>query len=117
MDDRIIDHNNREFIPKNVDARRISDNITFTRRDVHEVYDELFGKALAEYNAKQKRSDRKITDYYKHIERDGRLKLFYEVVVQFGEVYTCGVASDNWAQTKLLLDDYMREFEQRNTYH
>lgn len=114
MDDGIISHNNREFIPKNVDAGRISDNITYTRRDIHEVYDELFGQALAEYNAKQKRSDRRITDYYKHIEQDGRLKPFYEVVVQFGDVHTCGVASDKWEQAKLLLDDYMCEFEQRN---
>lgn len=72
------------------------------RRDIQEVYGELFGQALAKYNAKQKISDCKITDYYKHIEKNGRLKPFYEVVVQFGDIETCGQKSDKWEQEKLL---------------
>ena len=114
MDDGIIEHNNRDFIAKNVDTERVSDNITYVCRDVHEIYDELFGKALTEYNAKQKRNDRKIADYYAHIENDGRLKPFYEVVVQFGNVESCGLTSGKWETAKLMLDSYMRDFEKRN---
>lgn len=47
VDDGVLGHNNREFIADNVDGGRISDNITYVRRDIREVYDELFGKALA----------------------------------------------------------------------
>lgn len=114
MDDGIIEHNNRDFIAKNVDTERVSDNITYVRRSIHEMYEELFGKALIEYNAKQKRNDRKITDYYEHIENDGRLNPFYEVVVQFGDVDTCGLKSGKWEEAKLMLDDFMRDFERRN---
>lgn len=114
MDDGIIDHNNREFIPKNVDAGRIQDNITYSKRNIREVYDELFGQALTEYNVKQKRADRKILNYYEHIKSDGRLKPFYEIVVQFGDIETCGLKSGKWEQAKLLLDDYMKDFESRN---
>lgn len=93
VDEGIIEHNNRDFIANNVDGERIQDNITYCKRDIREMYNELFGQALAEYNAKQSRSDRKIPDYYEHIKNDGRLKPFYEVVVQFGDMESCGLKS------------------------
>ena len=114
VDDGVLGHNNREFIADNVDGERISDNITYVRRDIREVYDELFGKALAEYNAKQRRNDRKIEDYYEHIKSGDRIKPFYEVVVQFGDVQTCGLKSGKWEDAKILLHEFMRDFEQRN---
>ncbi|MCH5204979.1 MAG: plasmid recombination protein, partial [Oscillospiraceae bacterium] len=114
LDDGVIGHNNREFIAKNIDAGRTGDNIIYAQRDIREMYNELFGQALAEYNAKQKRADRKIPDYYEHIKNDGRLKPFYEVVVQFGDVGSCGQQSGNWENAKQMLDEYMRDFEKRN---
>lgn len=114
VDDGVTEHNNREFIADNVDGERISDNITYVRRDIREVYDELFGKALAEYNAKQRRNDRKIEDYYEHIKSSDRVKPFYEVVVQFGDIQTCGLKSGKWEDAKILLHEFMRDFEQRN---
>jgi len=114
LDDGIIEHNNRDFIANNVDGERIQNNITYCKRDIREMYNELFGQALKEYNAKQTRADRKISDYYEHIKNDGRLKPFYEIVVQFGDMESCGLKSGKWEQAKLLLDDYMRGFEKRN---
>lgn len=114
LDDGVIEHNNREFIANNVDAARISDNVCYVRRDIREMYAELFGRAIEEYNAKQTRADRKIPDYYEHIKKDARLKPFYEVIVQFGDMETCGLKSGKWEQAKLLLDNYMRGFEKRN---
>ena len=114
VDDGVLGHNNREFIADNVDCERVNDNITYVSCDIREVYDDLFGQALAEYNAKQRRSDRRIEDYYEHITKSDRVKPFYEVVVQFGDVDTCGVKSDKWEQAKLMLDDYMRDFKRRN---
>ena len=114
LDDGVIGHNNREFIAKNIDAGRTGDNIIYAQRDIREMYNELFGQALAEYNSKQKRADRKIPDYYEHIKNDGRLKPFYEVVVQFGDVGSCGQQSGNWENAKQMLDEYMKDFEKRN---
>lgn len=114
VDDGVLGHNNREFIADNVDGERISDNITYVRRDIREVYDELFGKALAEYNAKQRRNDRKIEDYYEHIKSGDRVKPFYEIVVQFGDIQTCGLKSGKWEDAKILLHEFMRDFEERN---
>lgn len=114
VDDGIVEHNNREFIASNVDAERVQDNITYCKRDIREMYDELFGQALSEYNAKQKRSDRRIADYYEHTKKLGYVKPFYEIVVQFGDIESCGLKSGRWEQAKLLLDDYMKGFENRN---
>lgn len=114
VDDGVIGHNNREFIADNVDGVRVSDNITYVQYDIREMYDELFGKALAEYNAKQKRNDRKITDYHEHVKNSDRVKPFYEVVVQFGDVHSCGLKSGKCEDAKLLLHEYMRDFEERN---
>lgn len=114
IDDGVLGHNNREFIAKNVDPGRIQDNITYVSRDIREVYNELFGQALGEYNAKQRRNDRKIEDYYEHIESSDRVKPFYEVVVQFGDIQTCGLKSGKWEDAKILLHEYMHGFEQRN---
>lgn len=54
VDSGIIDHNNRSIIAKNVDASRISDNITYKQVELKEFYQQVFGAALAEYNAAQK---------------------------------------------------------------
>jgi hypothetical protein len=51
--------------------------------DIKKVYHELFDEALERYNAKQKRSDRRIDNYYEKI-RQG----------QAGEVISRGYSSD-----------------------
>lgn len=112
--DGVLEHNNREFSPHNVDATRTPDNITYINRDLCEFYDELFDEALAEYNQKQTRADRKIWDYYDHIKNGKQEKPFYELVVQFGDEKTCGLNSCNWELAKEMLGEYFREFEQLN---
>ncbi len=114
VDDGVIEHNNREIIAKNVHPARISDNITYTQIELKQFYNQIFGEALAEYNAKQKRDDRQIPDYYEHIKKSSKGKLFYEVVVQFGDLHNCGVGSEKWETAKTLLDEYMSDFEKRN---
>lgn len=114
VDSGIIDHNNRSIIAKNVDASRISDNITYKQVELKEFYQQIFGAALAEYNAAQKRADKRIPDYYEHIKKSNKEKLFYEIIVEFGDVLSCGKSSGNWETAKQMLDEYMREFEKRN---
>ena len=114
IDEGVIEHNNRVFIAKNVDGERVQDNITYCRMDIREKYDELFGQALAEYNARQTQSSRRIPDYYEHLKKSSKGKPYYEIVVQFGDMESCGQGSGKWEEAKLMLDDYMRGFEKRN---
>lgn len=114
IDEGVIEHNNRVFIAKNVDGERVQDNITYCRTDIKEKYDELFGQALAEYNARQTQSSRRIPDYYEHLKKSSKGKPYYEIVVQFGDMESCGQGSGKWEEAKLMLDDYMRGFEKRN---
>ncbi|MDR2532277.1 MAG: plasmid recombination protein, partial [Oscillospiraceae bacterium] len=109
-----IEHNNREFVSSNVDVTRMADNVTYIRQDIREAYEELFGDALEEYNAKQTRKDRKIHDYFQHIAEDKRRETHYEIVVQFGDSYNTAVGSENGKLAVKMLDKYMRKFQARN---
>ena len=79
-----VNHNTRAFSAKNVDKERSRDNVEFCHKDIKAVYHELFDEALERYNAKQKRSDRKIDNYYEKIRQGKQEKLFYEVIFQIG---------------------------------
>ena len=114
VDSGFLDHNNRVITAHNVDISRTSDNVTYAKIGLHDFYEQIFGEALAEYNAKQKRADRQIPDYYEHVKKSGKGKLFYEVVVQFGDLHDCGLGSENWNTAQAMLDEYMQKFEKRN---
>lgn len=71
-----LHHNNRKFIASNIDVERIPWNITYIQQSLAEAYEQLFGEAVAEYNAKQRRSDRKIDDYLSKIKHSEIMKKF-----------------------------------------
>ncbi|MCI5578583.1 MAG: plasmid recombination protein [Oscillospiraceae bacterium] len=100
-----MEHNNRDFFADNVDKSRTPNNITYVKRDLRELYHKLFDEALAEYNAKQNRPDRQIPDYYEHIRKGKKEKLFQEIIVMFGNSENCGVGSKNWETAVKLLDE------------
>lgn len=113
-------HNRRGYesigraIPDHIDQSRTQENVTLVDIPIKQAYDELFGEALAAYNAKQKRADRKIASYYDHVKglKTGE-KLFYEDVVQWGskEDFT----NEKTRQTaKKCLIEYVNGFEKRN---
>ena len=114
LDSGIVEHNNREFIAKNVVRERIPDNITYKRENIREFYNQLFGQALEEYNARKAHPYQRIPDYYEHIRKGKQEKPYEEIVVQFGDMLDCGLNSENWETAKAMLDEYMREFERRN---
>ncbi|MCR5736611.1 MAG: plasmid recombination protein [Eubacterium sp.] len=109
-----IGHNTRRFIADNVDASRTKDNITLINEDIKQVYHKLFDKALDEYNAKQKRKDRQIKNYYEKIKRSKQEKLFYEVIVQIGNMDDTGVGSYSAEIATQILKDYVELFQFRN---
>ena len=75
-----VNHNTRAFTAKNVDKRRSVDNVEFCQEYIKHVYHKLFDEALERYNAKQKRKDRMLDDYYEKIRRGKQEKLFHEVI-------------------------------------
>ena len=109
-----IGHDNRKFIAKNVDAARTNQNIVLVQDDIEQVYHELFDEALAEYNARQSRKDRRIKNYYEHIKRSKQEKPFYEVIFQIGnnEDTRCGTAEA--VITTKALNDFVKSFQKRN---
>ena len=114
VDAGVIGHNNRTFVAKNVNAEKISDNIVYVKKDLKEAYKEIFSEALEKYNAKQTRSDRVIVDYYEHIKNGNQEKLFYEAIIQFGDMKNAGVGTEGGERAKKMLDEYMKDFEKRN---
>lgn len=93
-------HNNRDFISPNVDRERIKDNIIIKQEDLGTAYEKIFGKAQAEYNAKQKRADRKIDNYFEKlfgkkpsseiIQNGNKTKSYYEFVAGIGDMHDTG---------------------------
>ena len=109
-----LGHNTRAFIAANVDADRTKDNITLVNEDLKKVYHKLFDDSLKKYNAKQKRKDRQIKNYYDKISRSKQEKLFYEVIVQIGNRDDNGVGSDMANIAVKALQDYVELFIRRN---
>ena len=81
-------HNNRtqKETTKNVNHDLTFLNVTLLDENIRNVYHELFDPSLEKYNAKQKRSDRKIKDYYSKIANSKQEKLFHELVVSIGNI-------------------------------
>ena len=109
-----LKHNSRVFYAENVDPSRSHLNIEYCNENIKDVYHELFDDALARYNAKQKRSDRKIENYYEKICSGKQEKPFHELVIQIGNRDTCAAATEDGAFAARLLDEYMQGFQTRN---
>lgn len=119
-----LSHNNRMFTAKNIDSSRTENNIVFVRQDLGEAYQQLFGKAVERYNVRQKRNDRKISDYFQHlfnrepsasvITGANKQKSFYEDLVQIGTKDDTSVGSADAKIAVACLREYMENFQERN---
>lgn len=107
-------HNSRAFKAKNVKEDYTQYNIEYCNENIKAVYHELFDKALERYNEKQTRNDRKINDYYEKIRTSKQEKLFHEVIFQIGNKDDMNAQSENGELAKKILDEFMRNFQQRN---
>ncbi len=109
-----VSHNTRTFSAKNVDKERSKYNMEFCHLNIKKVYHELFDDALERYNAKQKRSDRKIDDYYEKIRQSKQEKLFHEVILQIGNKDDTNAKSEEGQLAKEILIEFMEDFQKRN---
>lgn len=96
-----LTHTDRTLIADNVDKDRMKNNVILVNESLSEAYDKIFGEAQAKYNAKQKRKDRKIDDYFSKlfgvsadskeadvvIHNKNNQQSFYEWVVGVGGSY------------------------------
>jgi len=111
-----LNHNNRSIITANVDKDKIADDIIICQRSLKQLYHDLFDKALVEFNAKQTRKDRKISNYQEHIRHSRQEKEFYEVLFQVGNRDDTGVDSEMCKEAASVLEEYARSFEERNPH-
>lgn len=111
-----ISHNNRKFVAKNVDEKRVKDNVVLCNVDLKKTYDDLFGAALAEYNSKQKRKNRRIENYLDHIENGKQEKPFYELIFQIGNKDDTPCGTHDAEVATEILREYYAEFLERNSH-
>ena len=111
-----VAHNSRLFSAENVDSERTRLNIDYCNKPIKQVYHELFDEALAKYNAKQKRKDRVIPDYYEKIRTGKQEKLFHEIIFQIGNKEDMAATGKNAELTRTILDEYYQGFQERNPY-
>lgn len=118
-----IRHNNRELTEKefrsdahkHIKREKSKYNIQIFKRDIKDVYHELFDDALNAYNAKQKRKDRKIDDYYKHVQKSKNLDLQREFIVAVGNKADWEKLSiEEKKEVGEVLARYVRDFNERH---
>ena len=109
-----VNHNSRKFHTKNTDPERSCLNVEYCNENVKDVYHELFDEALARYNEKQTRSDRRIDDYYEKIRSGKQERPFHEIILQIGDKDNMGAKTENGQLAAKVLDKYMWDFQRRN---
>lgn len=114
-----IDHNNRAMSDKekkrnsHIDYSRSDENKYLVQEDIKKIYEREFGEALEKYNAKQKRKDRKIKDYYKHVQKSKKTKPQQEMIIQVGDKDDFSSKEDFQRANEILLE-WFGQFEERN---
>ena len=109
-----VNHNSRKFKAENVDGERSHLNVDYCNENIKKVYHKLFDEALQRYNEKQTRADRRIADYYEKIRNSKQEKPFHELILQIGDKENMGAGSENGNLARQVLDEYYREFQERN---
>ncbi|MGT2965559.1 plasmid recombination protein [Streptococcus acidominimus] len=118
-----IKHNNRDLSEEeylevqhqHIDKSKVGDNIYIKQENLKEVYQKLFGPSLADYNAKQKRKDRVIEDYYQHVKKSKTLDLQREFIVGIGNKQDWdGLKPEGKKIVGQMLATYVEEFQKRH---
>lgn len=114
-----INHNNRTMSEKqkerntHINSERSHENKYLVQKDLKALYQEEFGGALENYNAKQKRKDRKIDNYFKHIQSSKKTALQQEIIIQVGDKDDF-FSEANRENANEILEEWFADFEKRN---
>ena len=113
-----LNHNDRSIdrvSEKSWDPELSRKNVICRNIPIQEAYNQIFGKALNEYNQRQidvNHPERRIKNYYEHISRSKQEKPFYEFVVAFGNMNDKD--TDIYPSLQRCLDEYITNFDKRN---
>lgn len=100
-----------------IDWTKTHENVTLVRsKSLRSSVNEVFKPYVDEYNERQKRKDRRITDYYSKCLSNRNLTPTQEFVIQFGDKHTIFSADSvqNHEKFKELYSQYLKGFEDRN---
>src|SRR5574344_1259315 len=81
---RVDKHNYRKY-DNNSNLIEIIKGTSSLFNDVKELYEKEFKESVEEYNSKQTRDDRKITDYFKKISDNSKNDLACEIIIELGD--------------------------------
>lgn len=113
-----LNHNDRSIdrvSEKSWDPESSRKNVICRNIPIQDAYNQIFGKALSEYNQRQidvNHPERQIKNYYDHISRSKQEKPFYEFVVAFGNMNDKD--TDIYPVLQRCLDEYITNFDERN---
>ena len=113
-----LNHNDRSIdrvSEKSWDPELSRKNVICRNIPIEDAYEQLFGKALNEYNQRQidvNHPERQIKNYYDHISRSKQEKPFYEFVVAFGNMNDKD--TEIYPVLQRCLDEYITNFDERN---
>lgn len=113
-----LNHNDRSIdrvSEKSWDPESSRKNVICRNIPIQDAYNQIFGKALSEYNQRQidvNHPERQIKNYYDHISRSKQEKPFYEFVVAFGNMNDKN--TDIYPVLQRCLDEYITNFDKRN---
>lgn len=96
---------------EHIDSTLTEQNVVIRDVPVREAYNDIFGAAVENYNAKQKRADRRIDCYYDKIKQDKRKHPVYECIVQIGDRSDTGNAAE---LEKKALIQFAEDWDKRN---
>lgn len=115
-----IKHNNRTM---NENEKARNSHIDFScshknkyllQDDIRDLYKREFNTALENYNAKQKRTDRKIDNYYKHIQQGKKTSAQQEMIIQVGGQDDFKENEANREMANEILEEWFKDFQERN---
>lgn len=121
-----IRHNNRSLSEEeyqepahsHIIRERTKDNIVIRQEPIAEAYKRLFDEQVAEYNSRQKRNDRKIDNYYKHVQKSKTLNLQKEMIIAVGSKDDWDALSyDDKKKAGRAIEEYVRAFIEANKSH
>lgn len=117
-----IKHNERTLADKedlkdygqHINWRKTSDNKILISKPIKQVYKDVFQGAVDEYNAKQKRADRKIKNYFSKVKKSKNLDTQKEFIIQAGKVgqQLDSDPVENERLQKQVLETYLDKFQQ-----
>lgn len=87
---------------------------TWIDEPVRQAYERLFGEAVAEYNSKQSRPERRISSYYNDICRDKKKHPVYEMIIGIYGKNEDGTSICSAEQGKEIMREFVDTWKQRN---